>query len=78
MSAMSLMFFFQIASSARGRGVLRLLLIQQQMNLLCIPALCLNILPLEYPPLVCQIIEIMAMIVTINRTVGDLAVAMGR
>ena len=77
-SPISLMFSFQIASTARGRGVLRLLLIQQQMNLLCIPALCLHILPLEYPPLLCQFIEIMAMIVTITRTVGDLAVALGR
>ena len=76
-------FAFQIASNARGRGVLRILLIQQQINLFCIPALCLQLIVLAYPsrnmpPLPCLILEIMFMIVASNHTVCDLAVALGR
>ena len=81
--AIRLLFSFQIASSAKGRGVLRLLLIQHQINLLCIPTLCLELLilayPLRYMPgLLCISLEILVHIVTTNRTVFNLAVASGR
>ena len=82
--AIRLLFSFQIASSAKGRGVLRLLLIQHQINLLCIPTLCLQFLVLGYPlhihvpPLICLLLEILVTMVTTNRTVCNLAVALGR
>ena len=76
---------FQIATDARGRGVLRLLLIQQQTNILCIPALCLQLFIVAYPsrsipiamPL-CLILEILFMVVSTNRIVAHLTLALGR
>ena len=75
--------YFQIATGAKGRGVLRLLLVQQQINLLCIPGVCFKFLIIAYPfknmpILLCSIFEILVMVVTINRTVGDLVVVLGR
>ena len=74
---------FQIATGAKGRGVLRLLLVQQQINLLCIPGVCFKFLIIAYPlrnmpVLLCSVFEILVMVVTINRTVGDLVVVLGR
>ena len=73
----------QVASSAPGRGVLRLLLVQQQVNLLCIPALILQLLmvaspSLHMPPLLCLLVVILLIIIIINRTFSDIAVALGR
>ena len=74
---------FQIATNAKGRGVLRLLLLQQQIKMLCVPALCLQIFIVAYPsmachPLICLILEVVFLIVTTNRSVSTLSVAMGR
>ena len=74
---------FQIATDSKGRGVLRILLIQQQMNLLCIPALCLQLIVVAYPStnmpnLVCLLLEMLFMLVSTNRAISDLAVALGR
>ena len=75
--------FFQVATNKSGRGVLRLLLIQQQINLICIPAICLQLLlfanpSINVPQVICLSIEIMHMIVTLNRVLGDTIVALGR
>ena len=82
-SVRKLALAFQIATNAKGRGVLRLLLLQQQIKMLCIPALCLQIFIAAYPsmachPLICLILEIVFLIVTTNRSVSTLSVAMGR
>ena len=62
---------------------MRLLLVQQQINLLCIPGVCFKFLIIAYPLrnmplLLCSVFEILVMVVTINRTVGDLVVVLGR
>ena len=74
---------FQVATNAKGRGVLRLLLVQQQINLLCIPALCLQLFAMvnssqQQPRVLCLILEILYNIVTVNRVVSDMAVSLGR
>ena len=76
-------FAFQIATGARGRGVLRLLLIQQQINLFCIPAICLQLYIVAFPsaslpPLLCFILEVLLLIVATNGTMGHITVALGR
>ena len=74
---------FQIATTAKGRGVLRLLLLQQQINLFCIPAICLQLFMVTYPsstmalPL-CVILEILFVTVETNRSVSILTVGLGR
>ena len=74
---------FQVASGARGRGVLRLLLVQQQIILFCIPAICLQLYIVVYPSAIlpilpCLTLEILLMMVTTNGTIGHLTVALGR
>ena len=74
-------FALQIATGARGRGVLRLLLIQQQIKLLCIPAICLQLYIVAFPsaslpPLLCLILEVLLLIE--NDTIGHITVALGR
>ena len=74
---------FQVATNKSGRGVLRLLLIQQQLNLICIPAICLQLMlfanpSIRVPQMICLSIEIMHVIVTVNRILSDNAVALGR
>ena len=76
-------FSFQVASDARGRGVLRLLLRQQQINLLCIPALCLQVVLLTYPstkmpPALCLSFDIAALLVCVNRIISIFTIALGR
>ena len=63
--------------------MLRLLLIQQQINLLCIPAICLQLVMVadpstDMPHLLCLTLEFLFTIVAANRAVSDLAVALGR
>ena len=75
--------FLQIATNAKGRGVLRLLLYHQQINLLCIPGIFLQILIVAFPSIsmpsiVCYFLEILFLIVVTNRMVSDLTVALGR
>ena len=76
-------FAFQIATGASGRGVLRLLLIQQQINLLCIPAICLQLYIVAFPSAIlpsflCLILEVLLLIVSTNGTIGHITVALGR
>ena len=76
-------FPFQIATDAKGRGVLRLLLVQQQINLLCIPAICIQLFMVsnptgEMPHVVCIALEVLYTIIMASRTVSDMAVVMGR
>ena len=74
---------FQVASDARGRGVLRLLLLQQQVNLLGVPCICLQLVALAFPsakrslPL-CFAFEIMAYLLTMHFNISSLAIALGR
>ena len=73
----------QVATNQRGRGVLRLLLIQKQINMICVPAMCLQMFLLASQPShvtqwVCLSDHIMWIIVALNQTVGDAVVAVGR
>ena len=63
--------------------MLRLLLIHQQINLLCIPALCIQLLMVanpsgNLPHLFCLLLEVIYTIVATNLLVSDMAVALGR
>ena len=74
---------FQIATSAKGRGVLRLLLMKQQINLVCLPALFIQLLIVanqsgHLPSLVCFSVEVMDMIASINCAFSGFLVALGR
>ena len=73
----------QVANDQSGRGVLRLLLIQQQINMICVPAMCLQIfllanLPIHTPQWLCMFDGIMWTIVALNRIISDAVVAVGR
>ena len=73
----------QVATNQSGRGVLRLLLIQQQINMICVPAMCLQIflfanLPIHTPQWLCMFDGIMWTIVALNRIISDAVVAVGR
>ena len=73
----------QTATTARGRGVLRLLLIQQQTNLLCVPALCLQLFIIIYPSestplMLCLFLQVLFVIVQTNRGVSHLTMALER
>ena len=73
----------QVATNQSGRGVLRLLLIQQQINMICVPAMCLQILlfaklPIHTPQWLCLSNTIVWTIVALNRIISDAVVAVGR
>ena len=74
---------FQIATTARGRGVLRLILYEKRTNLVAIPAMCIQIYiaadaSTGRPQMVCVILKLLSIIVATNRSVGEAAVALGR
>ena len=73
----------QVASDARGRGVLRLILLHQWVNLACVPVLCTDLVMLaapsaEIPAPVCVLFEYGVDFVFTNRLVGGLSIALGR
>ena len=74
---------FQIATSARGRGVLRLILYERRINLIAIPALCIQIFITAVPSksrphMLCVLLKLLVIIVATNRSVAEPAVALGR
>ena len=76
-------FDSQVATDAKGRGVLRLLLLQQQMSLLSIPALCLQLVGLAFPSeqiplLICVSSEIFSYVVITHHSISSIAIALGR
>ena len=78
-----LYYLIQVATNQSGRGVLRLLLIQHQINMICVPAMCLQIflfanLPIHTPQWLCMFDGIMWTIVALNRIISDAVVAVGR
>ena len=77
------MCIFQVATNVRGRGVLRLLLLQQQLRLLSIPALLLQlgilVFPLwQTPLLLCHLFEIVTFIVITQHIISSITIALGR
>ena len=75
--------FFQIATNAKGRGVLRLLLKQHQVNLLCVGGLFLQLFMVVFssksmPPLICISYEVVFLVVYNNYIVSHFSVALGR
>ena len=76
-------FDSQVATDAKGRGVLRLLLLQQQLSLLSIPALCLQLVGLAFPSeqiplLICVSYEIFCLVVITHHSISSIAIALGR
>ena len=74
---------FQIATDASGRGVLRLLLLGQRINLLAIPALCILLFTTgdpsqNMPNMLCILVRILIILVAANRVVSEPTVALGR
>ena len=72
-----------IETTARGRVVLRLLLMKHQINLLCIPALFIQLLIVanqsgRLPSLVCFSVEVIDMIASTNCAFSGFLVAFGR
>ena len=74
---------FQVATNARGRGVLRLILRQQQIALLGIPVICAHLLLLMFPtwkapPLFCVCFHALDVSLLMNRYITNFAIAVGR
>ena len=77
------MFTFQVATNVRGRGVLRLLLLQQQLRLLSIPALFLQLSILVFPlwktpSILCLSFEMVTFIAITHTIISSIAIASGR
>ena len=74
---------FQVASNAKGRGVMRLLLTQHRIDMLCIPLICIQALItanqswIQSLP-ICYSFEILAKVVITNVSFSDFSVALGR
>ena len=72
-----------MASNAKGRGVLRLLLTQHRIDMVCIPLICIQALIcanqswMQYLP-ICYCFEILATIVVTNLSFSGFSVAFGR
>ena len=76
-------FAFQVATNAKGRGVLRLLLLQQQIRLFSIPGLCMQLGILAYPSwqrlsFICVSYEVVTYVVTFHHLISSIAIASGR
>ena len=74
---------FQVATNARGRGVLRLILQQQQMNLMLVPVkifvIILLVLPAwEAPQALCIGFDILLRFALIVRYIFGFTIALGR
>ena len=76
-------FEFQVATNARGRGVQRLLLLAQRMNILGIPALAMLVFhgadPSESMSYVtCLLVRIVTIILATNHMLSQPTLALGR
>ena len=74
---------FQIANRSRGRGVQRLLLLAQRINLLGIPALAMLVFQAADPPegmayITCFLVRMLTIILGTNRMLSEPTVALGR
>ena len=74
---------FQVATDAKGRGVLRLLLLQQQINILEVPVICAQLALLAFPdwraPVAfCTIFDIITRFTLMVRYMSNFAIALGR
>ena len=74
---------FQVATNVKGRGVLRLLLLQQQLRLLSIPALLLQLFMLAFPSwllhfLLCISFDVVTLIVDAHQLISSITIATGR
>ena len=74
---------FQVATDAKGRGVLRLLLLQQQINILEVPVICAQLALLAFPewraPVAfCTLFDIITRFTLMVRYMSNFAIALGR
>ena len=81
--ALNMLWHLRVANNARGRGVIRLILLQHLINLLYLPVISFNLLILampsrEFPILVCGLLEYACEFAFNSRCVGSLAIALGR
>ena len=81
--AWNMFWHLRVANSARGKGVLRLILQRQYLNMLCVPVLCIDLLILAWPSqempfLVCVFMECAVLCVWNNHYLGSLSIALGR
>ena len=76
-------FRIRVATNASGRGVLRLILLQQRLNLLSVPIICMELLILCYPSekmpkLFCVSFEGMFGFMLVNRQLSSICIGLGR
>ena len=80
--AANLLWNLRVASDASGRGVLRLILLQQRLNLLSILIICMELLILHYPEgmpkLFCLLFEGMVVFMLVNRQLSSICIGLGR
>ena len=78
---------FQVATNAKGRGVLRLLLLQQQINMLEVPVICLQLTLLAFPDwrapvkdyrAFCTVFDIITRFTLMVRYMSNFVIALGR
>ena len=77
------LFSVQVATASRGRGVLRLILLRQHVNLLSAPALLLQLISILYPSIktsaiICLAFELLTFIVASSGNITNLAISLGR
>ena len=74
-------YCLRVASNASGRGVLRLILLQQRLNLISIPIIGMELLILsekKMPKLLCIPFEGMVVFALINRQLSSICIGLGR
>ena len=72
-----------MATTSKGRGVLRLILLRQHVNLLSAPALFLQLISILYPSIktsaiICLAFEFLTFIVASSGNITNLAISLGR
>ena len=81
--ALNMLWHLRVSNDSRGRGVVRLILLHQYINLLCAPVICTNLVILATPsreihPLFCAFFEYGLDFAMTSRYVGSLVIAFGR
>ena len=78
----NMLWNLRVATDASGRGVLRLILLQQRLNLLSAMLICMELLilafPLGMPSKFCIPFESAAWFILVNRQLSSICIGLGR
>ena len=78
----NMLWNLRVATDASGRGVLRLILLQQRLNLLSAILICMELLilafPLGMPSIFCVPFESAVWFILVNRQLSSICIGLGR